>query len=210
MSEGGDREMAADPAASERVYRAIRLRLMEGAFRLDARLDVGRLAQDLRVSATPVREALTRLASERLVSARPARGFFATLWSKTELEALYAWRGALLRLAVETRGGARGLEALPANAPYANRVSALFEGIEEGANPELRRAARNADDHLHPARHVEPEVFADCEEELAALAAASSRPRLHSLLKAYHARRVANAAAIRERAALRAIAANGV
>jgi DNA-binding GntR family transcriptional regulator len=205
--------MAADPAVSERVYQEIRKRLLAGAFRLREHLDVARLAGALSVSATPVREALTRLAAEGLVAARPARGFFATLWSQTELKSLYEWRAALALLALEMRGTNGEVEAgMGGQASYAERVAGLFRRIEAGVNPQLRRAAANADDRLHAARKVEPEALDGCEEELAALeqaVARGDRREIAKLIRRYHARRTARVSAIRERAVLRALPGNG-
>lgn len=87
--------MAPDPNVTERVYAEIRRRLFEGAFKLRQRLDVAALSEATGASATPVREALVRLAAERLIASRPTRGFFLTLWSESELCALYDWRHTL-------------------------------------------------------------------------------------------------------------------
>jgi len=94
--------MAADPPVSDRVYHEIRRRLLAGDYRLHARLDVGALADGLGASSTPVREALVRLAAERLITARPSRGFFVSLWSESELRALYEWRAWLAAGALAT------------------------------------------------------------------------------------------------------------
>ncbi len=199
--------MAADPAISERIYLELRRRLLAGGFRLRERLDVGRIAADMQASATPVREALTRLATERLIAAKPARGFFAMLWSERELATLYEWRGALVRLALEGRAAAPlGIETTD---DYADNVRNVLGAIEGEANRELRRAAANADDRLHAARRVEPETLAGSMEEISMIATASTKRELLTLLKRYHAKRIACAGAIRERAVLRALPPNG-
>lgn len=202
--------MAADSAISERIYLELRRRLFSGRFRLNERMDVARIATDMGASATPVREALTRLAAEGLIAARPARGFFAILWSEAGLRALYEWRAILARTAVE----ANVELALPvgaANDPadHADAVRAIFMRLERNANAELRRAAANADDRLHAARSVEPEVLGDCVKELAAIASAPTKRRLLNLLQRHFARRLQHAAALRERAMLRALPPNG-
>jgi DNA-binding GntR family transcriptional regulator len=58
---------------SEEVFREIKHQLAEGRHRFGDRLDVSGLADELGVSVTPVREALTRLFDERLVQFEPTK-----------------------------------------------------------------------------------------------------------------------------------------
>lgn len=203
--------MAASIAISERVYQTIRLRVLCGGFRLRERLDVARLASELNASATPVREALTRLAAERLIEARPARGFFAQLWSSGELRALYEWRMALSMLAAQ-EAGPRVIAAPKASDTYADRVTLCFSRLESEANAELRRAGVNADDRLYAARRAEPEALPGCDAELAALEGAvraGARRETLALLRRYHVKRIDHVRLIRERAVLHALPSNG-
>lgn len=55
----------------ERVYHRIRLGLMAGDYEPGQKLTIARLSAELRVSATPVREALRRLAAERALLTYP-------------------------------------------------------------------------------------------------------------------------------------------
>lgn len=202
--------MAADSAISERIYITLRRRLLAGEFRLRQRLDVGRLAGEMQASATPVREALTRLATERLISAKPTRGFFAVLWSERELFALYEWRSALTRFALDSVSDANLMKrSSSVEEDYADAVRQTLVAIEASANLELRLAAANADDRLHLARRVEPETLQGAMDEVAALAAARTRKRLLPLLRRYHAKRMQNVGAIRDRAVLHALPSNG-
>lgn len=201
--------MAVDPAISERIYIELRRRLLAGSFSLRERLDVNRIATEMEASATPVREALTRLATEGLIAAKPARGFFAMLWTEAELRALYEWRGALVRLAIEARSEVLPRPSMKLSEDYADAVRQVFASLEEGANREIRRAASNADDRLHAARRVEPDIVTGHRAELTALTTATTKRDLLNALKRYHARRIASAASIRERAVLRALPPNG-
>lgn len=202
--------MAPDPNVTERVYAEIRRRLFEGAFKLRQRLDVAALSEATGASATPVREALVRLAAERLIASRPTRGFFLTLWSESELCALYDWRHTLTRLALArtTTLAVRGDQGTD----HASASAALFQAVEAPANIELRRAGQSADDRLHPARRAEAALFADVDQErtalIQALESAVVRKR-NQALKLYYARRRAALRALRERAALLMLAANG-
>lgn len=203
--------MAAAVAISERVYQAIRMRVLSGGFRLRERLDVARLASELNASATPVREALTRLAAERLIEARPARGFFAALWSRAELTSLYEWRMTLAVLA--TQASERAVTLAPAKSVnYADRIAQCLAALEQHANTELKRAAANTDDRLYAARRAEPEAMTGCEAELAALEICmekGARREIVSMLRRYHVRRIDHVGAIRDRAVLRALPSNG-
>src|SRR3546814_11200413 len=56
------------------------------------RLHVPELADQLRVSATPVREALNRIWAEGLLTAVPHRGFFVKKMNQAEIDDLYAMK----------------------------------------------------------------------------------------------------------------------
>ncbi|HEV8634731.1 MAG TPA: GntR family transcriptional regulator [Chloroflexota bacterium] len=57
------------------VYEALKERIMDRDLEPGARLNIDALAAELDVSPTPVREALARLAAERLVSVEPFKGY---------------------------------------------------------------------------------------------------------------------------------------
>jgi DNA-binding GntR family transcriptional regulator len=61
----------------QEVYRTLRLHALCYRFRPGQHLAVVDLSEQLRVSNTPVREALIRLHAEGLIAAVPSRGFFA-------------------------------------------------------------------------------------------------------------------------------------
>jgi DNA-binding GntR family transcriptional regulator len=60
---------------TEQVYSALKASIINDDFAAGERLVIDQLAQDLKVSATPVREALARLAGEDLVSVEPYVGY---------------------------------------------------------------------------------------------------------------------------------------
>jgi len=62
-------------ALTDRVYEKLRSRIIDLQLAPGKRLNVGRLKEELGVSHTPIREALNRLVSERLVTVAPYRGF---------------------------------------------------------------------------------------------------------------------------------------
>lgn len=88
--------------ASERAMSAVREAILRGDFASGARLGEVDLADRLGISRTPIREALSRLASEGLVELSPHRGARVASWTVAELEGVFD-----LRLALEPRAAAR-------------------------------------------------------------------------------------------------------
>jgi len=101
----------------ERVYATLRAHLRAGRVRAGQPLQEGALATQLGVSRTPVREALTRLASEGLVVA-DGRSFALPSLSVGDIEDIYALRFLLepeaLRLVAVSRPDRRALAPLHA------------------------------------------------------------------------------------------------
>ncbi|MFJ9543454.1 GntR family transcriptional regulator [Streptomyces sp. NPDC101225] len=75
----------AELSLAERAYRAVRDRLVMLEIRPGAPINEDQLAQSLGVGRTPLREALKRLQSERLITTYPRRGTFATEVNITDL-----------------------------------------------------------------------------------------------------------------------------
>lgn len=100
------------PASTERVadavYERVREEIFTGALPPGTRLSVPALAEQLQVSRSPVREAVTRLVHERLAREEPRRGAVVARVGPPELATLYEVRevleGLVARLAVENTG----------------------------------------------------------------------------------------------------------
>jgi DNA-binding GntR family transcriptional regulator len=84
----------------ELAYQGLKQRLLRGDFAPGARLGEERLAAELGVSRTPVREALSRLHSEGLVERLDDGGFGPTLINLHLIRELYEIRFALERAAL--------------------------------------------------------------------------------------------------------------
>jgi len=84
----------------ERVYSALRDRLMRGGFEPGQKLKIAELASAFGTSAMPVREALNRLAAERAVECMPNRSVRVPALSKAALQDLMETRFAVEGLAV--------------------------------------------------------------------------------------------------------------
>ena len=84
----------------ERVYAALKTRLLEGDFSIGVRLGEVALAAEFGVSRTPVREALARLWSEGIVDRHPDGGFRPVPPDVTVIRDLYEVRIGLEHLAL--------------------------------------------------------------------------------------------------------------
>ena len=183
-------------------------------------LQIGVLADELGVSTTPVREALTRLAAERMIMSVPKRGFFARTPSEDDILGLYSVNQTILDAAV-ARWPAQPA-ASPAAATEANQEVPLQERSAEQlarqtAELFLQIATRsgvgefveiihNMNDRLHHARVLECEIVTNVFVEvgrLAALTAANEPEQLRQALKAYHDERLRMVAAISKELLLR-------
>jgi DNA-binding GntR family transcriptional regulator len=78
------------------VYEAVKALVMDHVIAPGSRLSIDRLARELEVSPTPIREALARLESDGLATKEPLRGYFTTpVLSQDEVEQLYEFRGVI-------------------------------------------------------------------------------------------------------------------
>ncbi len=89
------------PNQAQRAYAHIRRKLLHGDLPPGARLVNRALARAAGTSAIPVREAISRLASEGLVDILPGAGAFVRRTDPREIDQLYDLRGALEPLAAE-------------------------------------------------------------------------------------------------------------
>src|SRR5690606_24012418 len=124
--------------AVEGVYDRIKGLLLAHALAPGQLLQIGTLAEELGVSTTPVREALTRLAAERLIVFAPKRGFFAKTASEEELRGLYTLNQTLLDCAVlEWHAGAQAEEDIKvqfkifASVPLSDQPESLTRSVDD-------------------------------------------------------------------------------
>ena len=96
---------------AERVYEGLKRLLLSGDHVPGERIELARFAEELASSVTPVRDALHRLAGERLIEMRTGDGFHLPMVTESALRALYAWTGDLARLAV--RASPAGPSTIP-------------------------------------------------------------------------------------------------
>jgi DNA-binding GntR family transcriptional regulator len=96
-------------STSEAIYATLRKAIVEGALPAGERLGENQLAAVFRRSRTPIREAILRLESERLVEHLPRKGLVVASISREEILQIYAVRVELD--ALSARLAAEGIPA---------------------------------------------------------------------------------------------------
>jgi DNA-binding GntR family transcriptional regulator len=79
----------------QHAYKIIRDKLNSGEMSAGSRLSDDALSKEIGISRSPIREAISQLASEGLVEYRPRCGAFVKSLSRRDMEELYEVRGAL-------------------------------------------------------------------------------------------------------------------
>lgn len=177
----------------EPTYRTLKQHIIEGAWPPGQRLETGRLAEDLFVSATPVRDCLNRLVGERLVDFRPGEGYRVARITEGQLRDLIEFNAALLDLSLRTAtAGSRGTGAELGGADYAASLAGLCNAIAARSdNAAICESVRALNDRLHAARRCEVRLFPGAEAEIETLARLlrNGSRSLREGLARYHAER---------------------
>ena len=87
--------MPVQPLLFAPVYRTLKDLILSGHLLPGSKLREEELAHQLNVSRTPLREAIARLAQERLVNTIPRRGAYVVNYTKTEIMEILAIRSVL-------------------------------------------------------------------------------------------------------------------
>ena len=179
-----------------RVYQALKARVMAGEFAAGERIDPARLSAELAASATPIREALHRLAGERLVESWSQEGFRQPFLTEAGLRDLYGWSEDLLRMLFRA-AERHGLASAPVTGPtgnYAAATAALFaQAAALSPNLEHRAAIASLNERCHALRLAEARLLPDAWEELEAFSLLLAAPRWTELRRwsgRYHAARL--------------------
>ncbi|WP_324698907.1 GntR family transcriptional regulator [Novosphingobium sp. RL4] len=182
---------------AELAYEEVKRLVLSGAIAPGQRLDPVKLGAELSAGVTPVREALLRLAGERVVEMRKNTGFHLPVMTEVMLMDLYRWNFEVLRLAVASptwKYSDDDTRRIPANA--ANDAASLFAAIaQKSARPEITAQIASANDRLMVARSAEAQVLGDRRSEIKTIISATQHPRstLTGELRKYHSRRLSNA-----------------
>ncbi|MGQ3138381.1 MAG: GntR family transcriptional regulator [Sphingopyxis solisilvae] len=183
----------------EPTYEAIKRRLMTGAWPTGARIEAARVADELGVSLTPVRDSLFRLDGERMVDFTPGEGFHVHHLAETEFRDLLELHLILLLAAIATAPNG-GVAPVSEEQSYPDRIADLFLAIaERSSNVEIVASIAAIGDRLRFSRHFDAAILGDVEAEYerleAAVADAEPQGEVRNLLLGYHERRAHEAAA---------------
>lgn len=177
---------------------ALRDQLRSGRLVSGEPLTITDLAHDLGLSATPVREALSRLAGERLIEDRRGRGYFAPRLDVSDLVELYGLRRLYLAEALAANVDATSfLEAeadAPSTPPAVQLTQVLDRVVARAGNRALFDAYRQVGERLAPCVRVEPQVFALSDEIDELRDASADRDRMAARLDHLHGERRRHAA----------------
>jgi DNA-binding GntR family transcriptional regulator len=196
----------------DRVYRAIKARVIACGFGPGEPIRPGLLAAQLGVSTTPIRAALNRLVAEGLVTREPRKGFVAMSMSKDKFIGLYRLNQHLLDAALTMHSPNAKVMAAAASAiagigneldggerntsdGIVGYTSLLFSCIAQlSGNAHVVESVEHINDSLHYIRTIENEQLDDVAGELiniCELFLADRRDELAKAIAEYHARRLA-------------------
>lgn len=161
-------------------------------------------AKRLRLSTTPLREALARLSGEGLVERAPSGGYVVLRLDGSAARERYAMRGEYIRIALELTRAALGQVRPPAPAFDSSSpgaaVGKLFATIVCCAgNQVLWTAFGRVAGQLELLGRLEARLFTDLTSEAFALHAAYADDPTQDLMEAvsrFHARRISAASAL--------------
>jgi hypothetical protein len=179
------------------VYERLKARLLDRPLVPGQTIQIGVWAQQLRVSSTPVREALTRLAAEGLILFTPKKGFFARTPNELEIRGLYAANAALLSAAIDHAANpvARSwTELQPDPVTHVLATDELFLRIgRDSGLSELSERIQNLSERLRHVRFIECEVIADGTSPVGSMREhvdAGRRDELRAAVVEYHQARL--------------------
>lgn len=183
----------------EPTYEAIKRRLMTGEWATGARIEAARLADELGVSMTPVRDSLYRLNGERMVDFTPGEGFHVHRLTETEFRDLLELHLILQLAALATAPNGLAM-SVSADQPYPDRIADMFLAIaDRSSNSEIVASIAAIGDRLQFSRHFDAAILGEVEAEYklleAAIVDAAPQTEMRSLLLGYHERRAREATA---------------
>jgi hypothetical protein len=186
---------------------ALRAELRSGRHPPTSRITAADVAERLSVSATPVREALSRLAGEGLLLDRRGQGFFVPHLEVSDVEDLYRMQRDLLLIGLRfgDAGGERGPPATsgPPRLGTTDEAAAVvgseqaFRRLALRSIAALARELDRLQDQLAPVRVREPAVLGGLSVELGELSQALQGERLEpvrTVIQSFFDRRVRAAA----------------
>ena len=126
----------------ENIITSLREGILDGVLEPGSQLNQVAIAEELKVSRAPVREALSQLEQEGLVRNVPRRGTFVTDMSPTYIDELYSVRRVLEGFAVRRLAGHPDVEQIA-------RLRSILEELQNAASRENQRELADIDLRFH-------------------------------------------------------------
>ncbi|MCR5034467.1 MAG: GntR family transcriptional regulator [Clostridia bacterium] len=133
-----DQVLKGESSLAEEIVQILRSRIINGEYSIGEKLVENKIAEELKVSRTPVREAFKQLTKEHLIEYVPNKGCFAKGFDKNDLHDIYAVRNAVERLAVEWAIRNKTEEDM---ADLKEQLSLMGQHLADGAVEKFVRAA---------------------------------------------------------------------
>jgi hypothetical protein len=150
----------------EPTYLGIKRRLRTGAWPMGMRLEGAKLADELGVSVTPVRDCLNRLVGERLVEFRPGEGYRVARLSERLFRDLLLFNCDLLGRVAQSQAAALIIDTCE-GAPYPERIASLFGQVATcSGSAVVIEAVEGLTDRLYAARCFDQDLVAQCAIEM--------------------------------------------
>ena len=92
--------LTGEASLASEVTEVLRDRIINGEYEMGEKLIENKIASDLKVSRTPVRDAFRQLIKEQLVEYIPNKGCFAKGYSQKDMSDIYAVRSEVEKLAI--------------------------------------------------------------------------------------------------------------
>ena len=96
-----DQVLKGDASLADEIAHILRVRIINGEYALGEKLVESKIAEELKVSRTPVREAFKALIREDLVEYIPNKGCFARSFEREDVSDVYAVRSVVEQLSIE-------------------------------------------------------------------------------------------------------------
>lgn len=146
---------------NQRAYERLCDLILSGRLRYGERLDERILAERMKISRTPIREAIGRLATEGIVERRPYQGNFVRTFTAAQIRDLYEVRKELEGLAVRLAVERASEDEVRQLSDVIKRCHAAFK-----RNDLIEFEKLDQDFHEHIARISRNETLIDCLENL--------------------------------------------
>lgn len=176
----------------------LRRRLRDGVLAPGDRVTAKDVADGLKLSPTPVREALSRLAGEGLLEEHRGDGFFVPELSASDVAVLYRMSEQLLLMSQGATRAQHRDARIPEASPEDDAVRAVerlfLAWVSESSSRVTFETYRTVAIRLAPVRRRELQLFGDLEQEAAVLvrlADPACRRQRPAAIQAFHKRRVA-------------------